>query len=418
MTIERAHRFVRVSLRRRWIATALVALIAAPGAISVLPADAVTNAQKQAEIKKKVSALRDEINEVSGEEAELLGRLDDINNRKADVEAKIADLQTQIDEDQRQLDLANAKLAAAQAEVERSEKALADAQAALADNTARLQAQAVDAYIGKDAAQSMSKVIIKTNDLSQASAASAYMRQIVANKRDVVEEHRELEGQARDLNKKVEKLKADAEAERQAVADHQAQLAAQKAELDGLHAQVQSEADAQNALLAEVESKRAKFEAEVASLQAQSDAIANVLRDGGTGTAVSPGRGIIASPVPGAVMTSPFGYRVHPIFGTPRLHAGQDYGVKIGTPLRAAADGVVATAGAVSGYGNYTCIKHTQIGIATCYAHQSQIQVSVGQRVTRNQIIGLSGNTGNSTGPHLHFEVRVNGNPVDPRSYL
>jgi murein DD-endopeptidase MepM/ murein hydrolase activator NlpD len=115
-------------------------------------------------------------------------------------------------------------------------------------------------------------------------------------------------------------------------------------------------------------------------------------------------------PVSGPV-TSPFGYR----WG--RLHAGIDIGVPSGTPIHAAASGSVALAGWVGGYGNYTCLDHGG-GLATCYAHQSSIAVSVGQHVTQGQVIGYSGCTGHCFGPHLHFEVRINGNPVDPLGYL
>ncbi|MET0684895.1 MAG: peptidoglycan DD-metalloendopeptidase family protein [Solirubrobacteraceae bacterium] len=122
------------------------------------------------------------------------------------------------------------------------------------------------------------------------------------------------------------------------------------------------------------------------------------------------GSGTFIWPVNGT-FTSPFGYR----WG--RLHAGIDIAVPEGTPIRAADSGRVIIAGWTGGYGNYTCISHSG-SLSTCYGHQSRIATSVGANVGKGQVIGYSGNTGNSTGPHLHFEVRVNGNPVDPMGYL
>jgi murein DD-endopeptidase MepM/ murein hydrolase activator NlpD len=115
-------------------------------------------------------------------------------------------------------------------------------------------------------------------------------------------------------------------------------------------------------------------------------------------------------PVSGPV-TSPFGYR----WG--RLHAGIDIGVPYGTPIHAAASGTVVLAGWTGGYGNYTCIDHGG-GMATCYAHQSSYAVSNGAHVSQGQVIGYVGSTGHSFGAHLHFEVRIHGNPVDPLGYL
>jgi murein DD-endopeptidase MepM/ murein hydrolase activator NlpD len=99
------------------------------------------------------------------------------------------------------------------------------------------------------------------------------------------------------------------------------------------------------------------------------------------------------------------------------MHTGIDFGASEGTPIKAAADGVVVSAGVQGGYGNTTIIDHGN-SLATLYAHQSRMIVSSGQSVKRGQVIGYVGSTGNSTGPHLHFEVRVNGTPVDPMKYL
>jgi murein DD-endopeptidase MepM/ murein hydrolase activator NlpD len=112
-----------------------------------------------------------------------------------------------------------------------------------------------------------------------------------------------------------------------------------------------------------------------------------------------------------APVTSPFGWR----WG--RMHEGIDLGAPYGTPIAAAAAGVVIYAGWLGGYGNLTVIDHGG-GLATAYGHQSRIAVSLGESVAQGQIIGYVGSTGHSTGPHLHFEVRVNGQPVDPLGYL
>jgi murein DD-endopeptidase MepM/ murein hydrolase activator NlpD len=99
------------------------------------------------------------------------------------------------------------------------------------------------------------------------------------------------------------------------------------------------------------------------------------------------------------------------------MHEGIDLGAAYGSPIAAAASGVVIYAGWEGGYGNLTVIDHGG-GLATAYGHQSRIAVSVGQSVAQGEIIGYVGSTGHSTGPHLHFEVRVNGQAVDPLGYL
>jgi len=117
----------------------------------------------------------------------------------------------------------------------------------------------------------------------------------------------------------------------------------------------------------------------------------------------------------GGRLSSRFGYRIHPIFHTRKLHTGVDLAAPRGTPIYAAGDGVVQKAGWSSGYGQFTLIKHTN-GYETAYGHQSKIVVKAGTRVRQGQLIGYVGSTGNSTGNHLHFEVRINGRFVDPLS--
>ncbi len=122
------------------------------------------------------------------------------------------------------------------------------------------------------------------------------------------------------------------------------------------------------------------------------------------------GSGDLIFPVNGPIV-SPFGQR----WG--RLHAGIDIASPAGTPIRAAQTGQVVIAGPVGGYGNYVCVQHTR-ELSTCYAHQSRLMTRRGAAVRQGQVIGLVGCTGHCFGDHLHFETRVDGQPVDPLTYL
>ncbi|MGE0073311.1 MAG: M23 family metallopeptidase [Thiomonas sp.] len=139
---------------------------------------------------------------------------------------------------------------------------------------------------------------------------------------------------------------------------------------------------------------------------------------GGKGAYYTPaGQGLekawASSPIPGAKVTSPFGMRLHPVSGRREMHEGVDFAAHIGTPVASVAEGRVKFAGVQSGYGNVVKIVHPG-GFETVYAHLSRIAVRPGQTVGEGQLVGHSGNTGTSTGPHLHFEFHVAGRLADP----
>jgi murein DD-endopeptidase MepM/ murein hydrolase activator NlpD len=168
-----------------------------------------------------------------------------------------------------------------------------------------------------------------------------------------------------------------------------------------------------NTRLSAVENNLALLEQQENQLLAESNSLTGVITgsSGGGG-----GTGSMVWPVSGPI-TSPFGYRIHPILGYRKLHTGVDFGVGYGTPIHAADSGTVIYATWMGGYGNVIIIDHGR-GISTLYGHQSSLAVGTGTRVVRGQVVGYVGSTGFSTGPHLHFEVRVNGVPVDPMGYL
>lgn len=225
---------------------------------------------------------------------------------------------------------------------------------------------------------------------------------------------------------RVTKLKAQLETQRAAIAQQEQEADAartsaadEKAQLDDLAAQQARARDAadsavqvENAALGDAV---AQHDAAEAALAEESARIAQVAQAASDSPAL--GDGTFIWPVQGAI-TSGFGYRTDPITGATAYHSGLDIGASCGTPIKAAGTGVILSAGFNSGgYGNMTLINHGN-GMSTLYGHQSSIIVSAGQSVTQGQVIGYVGSTGKSTGCHLHFEVRVGGNPVDPRAYL
>jgi murein DD-endopeptidase MepM/ murein hydrolase activator NlpD len=169
--------------------------------------------------------------------------------------------------------------------------------------------------------------------------------------------------------------------------------------------------DQRQGALADTRESEREWIAEANAIRQQSAAVSSAINSTPSSAASSsPSSSGLIWPASGPI-TSPYGMR----WGS--LHPGIDIGAGTGTPINAAASGRVIVAGYSGGYGNLTVIDHGN-GIATAYAHQSSLAASAGQQVGQGQVIGYVGSTGFSTGPHLHFEVRVNGSPVDPLGYL
>lgn len=234
----------------------------------------------------------------------------------------------------------------------------------------------------------------------------------------------------------IELLRDETEIKRGLVEDEQAGIATQKLKLEADKAELaqvlqerESALDAQQAivaqketLLAGVESKKSQYQQVVEQLEADSDRIQSILAARAASAApiaagsLPTGGGQLLWPANGPI-TSPYGYRTHPIFGDTRMHYGIDIGAPYGAPVIAADAGVVAFAGAMGGYGNVVIVDHGG-GLATAYNHLASSSVTAGQQVGRGAVIANVGCSGYCTGPHVHFEVRVNGSPVDPMPYL
>lgn len=215
------------------------------------------------------------------------------------------------------------------------------------------------------------------------------------------------------LNNELESKQAQLEAQK-------ASLQSDKTEAESLRADVQEDIDAQNALIDDL---NAAAEQITALIQEEQRKAAQSASSGSSGSSASSGNttfvgGAFCLPAPSYTrISSYYGYRIHPITGTKKMHTGIDFAAPSGSKCVAGNSGTVIYSGWYGGYGNTVIIDHGG-GISTLYAHNSALLVSKGQKVSKGQQIAKIGSTGNSTGPHCHFEVRVNGKHTNPMSYL
>ena len=224
----------------------------------------------------------------------------------------------------------------------------------------------------------------------------------ILERQEVTRRNRLSEEQDRqaDVLRGLEDEYARAQGYRDALAVAEEELATELAALEALLDEVTSQIDAHEGHVARLEQESKEIELEILRRQVRE--------------VRAPGK--LAWPVGGRI-TSPFGWRIHPILGGRRLHTGIDLGSASGVPIHAAANGTVILAETWGGYGRTVVVDHGG-GLSTLYAHQSSIAVSRGQEVLAGDVVGYIGCTGFCTGPHLHFEVREVGAPVDPMLYL
>lgn len=375
-------------------------------------------AARQSAIDAQLRTLRQQVEEASAEEAQVLDRLDEVAASRRSLDRRVTDLDAEITTAEEALRLATEQLGSVTADLQRAEVKWSVTNGGLDDARNELTDRAVRAYVHQPGAQ-LASVLLERQSFRDLAAARDFLQSVVDAQARSVGRYRELQAAIDGERRSLAELRDSVAAQRDVVARQRDELLGARARQDGLRSQAASEEARQASLLDEVRSKVEEYEAQIAVLKKESDAIAAALRarqKAAPQKAAPSGKGVFSAPVAAAV-TSNFGNRLHPIFRTMRMHTGTDFGVPMGTPVRAAADGVVFAAGERSGYGNTVIIDHGNT-LATLYAHLSTVAVAAGATVTRGQVIGYSGATGYATGPTLHFEVRVGGNPVDPLTYL
>ena len=408
--------FYVVRVLSLFVAGAVSLAVLAPGGVGAAES-AQRRKERQAAIATQLRTLREQVSEASGEEAELLDRLDEVTTERRRLDKRVAAVDRQLVAGAAEARAAEAHLDEIQGQYVHVQTELALVGDRLAVERKVLQRRAISAYMGRPTT-TPAEVMLRARSLREVAATVGYQDAIVHAQRRAVDRYAVNRNTAARLEGALGQKKDAAMAQRGVVIARQAELEGLRAEQDAVRQEARAQEASQQALVAEAHSRVSEFEAQIAALRAESGTITSLLRGLQAGHRLpSGGKGVLSSPLPGAPLSSDFGHRVHPVLGSSRMHDGVDFSARAGTPIRAAATGTVVFAGPRGGYGYATVIDHGS-SLATLYAHQSVLNVAEGMQVAAGQIIGAVGSTGLSTGPHLHFEARVAGVPVDPLLYL
>jgi murein DD-endopeptidase MepM/ murein hydrolase activator NlpD len=356
--------------------------------------------------------------EVPPDEAELEGLLANVRTRLAQLTGLIADIDARIASNQQALAAANAAATASEAQSYAADRHLDTIEVDRAAARQSVRDRAIAAYMHQPTGD-LVNLFLHLNDPAELVDVRSFYNSIVDVQVKAIQNFDHLDHDASGAAQEANKARDAATKLQAAVSKEQSDLEALRQTLEGIQATSNQQEQQQTSLLGQLGQDRTEFEAELQAQEEESASITDLLQSLSTPgeTTATPTSGYFTFPIPGAPITQPFGPNRDPFTGAPGFHPGIDFGAREGTPIDAAGDGTVVFAGEESGYGNYTCINHGS-NVATCYGHQSDILVQVGEHVLRGQVIGLVGSTGYSTGPHLHFEVRVNGTPVDPLPWL
>jgi murein DD-endopeptidase MepM/ murein hydrolase activator NlpD len=388
----------------------LLVVAALPLALwGVLPL--LSGAESPGAIQNKIQSKQSQIEQRKGRERVLTTDISAASRRIGALQGEITQLQTKQVRLQSDLDAKRAELAQIQEDLRRERLKLARLRDRLARAQVLLANRLVDSYKADE--PDVITVVLESNGFRDLLERAAFMRRISDQDARLIQRVTDAKAEATASAAHLAQLEQKAQDIARQIEGEVSQVVQVKGNLIDRRDQFASVRADKSQMLASTRASRHNLEEDVASLQKEQAAIIARLRPSTPAAGpVQQGSGGMIWPVNGPITSG---------FCEPRpweaCHPGIDIAVPTGTPIRAAASGRVAIAGWTGGYGNYTCIQHSA-SLSSCYGHQSAIQVSVGQQVSQGQVIGLVGTTGHSTGPHLHFEVRINGGVVNPMNYL
>ncbi|MDI7247646.1 MAG: peptidoglycan DD-metalloendopeptidase family protein [Bacillota bacterium] len=393
------------------LACFLIALLLA----AVLAVSCVALGEPSSELSHKRDQLGDVTDQMQETKKQLLtvkqkekGVLGEIQKAEMDLEktrARLASLERQAKRLVQAVAQAERDLAAAEDDLAEARKRLDRTLSALKGRLRAIYMSGPADYL---------EVLFSSRDFADFVCRFEYVEILAENDARCLDEARAEVAVIEAKMAEVARRKAKLQKEREDLARVQAQVKVQEAELA---ARVRE----REAVLARIQKERTRYEQALDELEEMSRELERAIRElqareAKAGRSLPRWNGKLIMPVNGKI-SSDFGMRFHPILRTSRFHSGIDIAVPSGTPVLAAADGVVIYSGWISGYG-YTVIIDHGGGLSTLYGHNSSLLVKSGQSVLQGDRVARSGSTGLSTGPHVHFEVRDDGTPVNPWQWL
>jgi len=329
--------------------------------------------------------------------------LNSVQKAQKSIIGQITGIEKEVNQTQNEINTLANRTLYLQNNITTTQKQIVAQQNELDKQTKQLGDRLVSIYEQGDS--SYLEVLLAANDFKDFLTRYDMLSRIIQQDKDTIESINSLK---RDLDVK----KSDLEVRKKELQNAQAEQESKKQLLAG-------KLNEKKVVLTDVEQQKDKLAQALEELEEASRQVESlIIRMQNKGQGARTGTGQFVWPAPGYTsITSPFGMRYHPILKTRKLHTGEDIGAPYGATIIAADSGTVIFSGWMGAYGQATIIDHGD-GVSTLYGHQSELFVSEGQTVAKGQTIGKVGSTGWSTGPHLHFEVRVNGSPVDPTGYV
>jgi murein DD-endopeptidase MepM/ murein hydrolase activator NlpD len=365
----------------------------------------------QATVEDRLNQTQDRLADANERQGVLSQEIEGLSARISEYETQVAALRAE----EREVEI---RLQAKQAELDQAEEEVATAQEELRVLAARLKRslrilsdRLVAIY--QSGSTDIADLVLTSADYGELIEQSEYLEHIQSRDETIVSRVRDLRNQQLEVVARLERARDTIKSARNSIAIEEQNLATARQAIEDQQGELLAVRGERQATLDQIDDQVGRLESIRADLQAEIQeqiAAASGLSTLPAGPMSAPSAAGLIWPLDGPV-SSGFGYR----WG--RMHEGIDISVAEGTPIRAAKAGTVIMASYNGGYGNYTCVDHGS-GLSTCYAHQSGFAAAAGQSVDQGQVIGYSGNTGSSTGPHLHFEVRINGVAQDPMGYL